>query len=491
MKHPHVIQGGMGAGVSHWKLAQAVAREGALGVVSGTALDTILARRLQQGDPHGDMRRGLQAFPRQDIANRIIARYFRRDGYPDGMPEGAPFLQIPIPHISPDGTLSQEVEELLVVAAFVEIHLARQGHDGAIGINLLEKIQIPNPALLYGAMLAGVDYVLMGAGIPVEIPGLLDRYARGEGGSIAIVVEGDGRATETRLSFDPARVLQEPPRALKRPGFLAIVSSNVLAKTMLTRASGAVDGIIVEDHTAGGHNAPPRGELRLTEEGEPIFGPKDTVDLGRMAELPVPFWLAGSRSFPESLYRAIKDGAAGIQVGTLFAFCRESGFLDRFKRQFLERVQAGTVRVFTHPTASPTGYPLKMALLEDTVGNEEEFRRRPRVCNLGLLRRVYRRDDGTLGYRCPADRESRYRDHRGDPQESRHARCLCNSLLAAVGQAMEYAGGYLEKPLFVPGECLDSLRALIRKAGLNYTAADVVQFLTGVAASTKAPGYSA
>jgi len=42
---PVIIQGGMGVGVSSWWLAQAVARTGQLGVVSGTALDAVLARR--------------------------------------------------------------------------------------------------------------------------------------------------------------------------------------------------------------------------------------------------------------------------------------------------------------------------------------------------------------------------------------------------------------------------------------------------------------
>ena len=44
-----IIQGGMGAAVSSWRLAKAVSRRGQLGVVSGVALDLILARRLQDG----------------------------------------------------------------------------------------------------------------------------------------------------------------------------------------------------------------------------------------------------------------------------------------------------------------------------------------------------------------------------------------------------------------------------------------------------------
>ena len=42
-----LVQGGMGVGISDWRLAHAVSERGQLGVVSGTALDELLARRLQ------------------------------------------------------------------------------------------------------------------------------------------------------------------------------------------------------------------------------------------------------------------------------------------------------------------------------------------------------------------------------------------------------------------------------------------------------------
>ena len=49
-----IIQGGMGVAISGWRLAAAVGcLPGCLGVVSGTAIDTVLARRLQDGDPGG------------------------------------------------------------------------------------------------------------------------------------------------------------------------------------------------------------------------------------------------------------------------------------------------------------------------------------------------------------------------------------------------------------------------------------------------------
>lgn len=44
-----LIQGGMGVGVSNWELAKAVSIEGQLGVVSGTGINTVFIRRLQDG----------------------------------------------------------------------------------------------------------------------------------------------------------------------------------------------------------------------------------------------------------------------------------------------------------------------------------------------------------------------------------------------------------------------------------------------------------
>src|SRR5450755_4751899 len=90
-KHPVIIQGGMGAGVSSWRLARAVSQLGQLGVVSGTALDHILARRLQDGDPGGHMRRALDQFPFRKMAARIWEAYY----IPGGKTESQPYKNLP------------------------------------------------------------------------------------------------------------------------------------------------------------------------------------------------------------------------------------------------------------------------------------------------------------------------------------------------------------------------------------------------------------
>lgn len=65
---PVLIQGGMGVAVSDWRLARAVSEAGHLGIVSSTALDAVMARRLQLGDPGGHIRRALAAFPVPEAA---------------------------------------------------------------------------------------------------------------------------------------------------------------------------------------------------------------------------------------------------------------------------------------------------------------------------------------------------------------------------------------------------------------------------------------
>ena len=166
---PAVIQGGMGVGVSGWPLARAVARTGQLGVVSGVALDATLARRLQLGDPGGHLRRALAHFPAPAVAEQILARYF----VPGGLDPAQPFRPVPRLGLRP----SQARTELTAAANFAEVFLAKEGHDGTVGINYLEKIQLATPAAVYGAMLGGVDYVLHGGGHPGRHPALLNAFA--------------------------------------------------------------------------------------------------------------------------------------------------------------------------------------------------------------------------------------------------------------------------------------------------------------------------
>jgi nitronate monooxygenase len=461
----------MGVGVSNWRLAHAVSRLGQLGVVSGTALDALFVRRLGDGDKDGAMRRGLEAFPFRAMARRVWDEYF----VPGGKSDDTPYRLTPVHrHNEP-----RKLSELCMVANFVEVFLAREGHSNPVGINYLEKVQIPHLASIYGAMLAGVGCVLMGAGIPLQIPGVLDAYAAECSAEYKLSVTGAAADFDTKMRFDPADYAEGPLPKLTRPKFLAIVSSNTLATTMLRRASGKVNGFVIESPTAGGHNAPPRGKLQLTESGEPVYGERDRVDLAGLRALGVPFWLAGGYGSPEKLREALAEGASGVQVGTAFAFSEESGLRDDLKKQLLAQAAAKNAVVFTDPLASPTGFPFKVAQLEGTSSETGVYEARPRLCDLGFLREPYATPEGKEGYRCSAEPLNNYMAKGGTPEETVGRKCLCNALMANVGKAQIRSGGATEPALVTVGDDLNTVGQFLAPGASSYTAADVIDKLLG------------
>jgi nitronate monooxygenase len=468
MLHPKIIQGGMGAGVSDWRLARAVSQTGHLGVVSGTALAVIFARRLQIGDPGGHMRRALAEFPVPGVAAKVLADYF----IPGGKSARAPFKLTPLPGLEP----SPDYTALTVAANFAEVFLAKTGHDGPVGINFLEKIQFPTLPSIYGAMLAGVDYVLMGAGIPRAIPGVLDLLARGETATLKMDVEGALSGEEFHSTFDPAAFCGGSVRQLKRPHFLGIIASATLAMTLARKSSGRVDGFVVEGETAGGHNAPPRGPMQLNAAGEPIYGPRDVADLDKIRELGLPFWLAGSYGAAGKLEEALRLGAAGIQVGTAFAFCEESGVRADLKQQIFALSREGALRVFTDPLASPTGFPFKVVQLPGTLSDAAS---RSRLCDLGFLRRSYRKADGAIGYRCPAEPVDDYVRKGGAVEETRGRICVCNGLLATIGLGHSEFEKSFSLPLVTAGNEIARIARFLRPGKNSYSAAEAVGLLLG------------
>ncbi len=468
MKFPTIIQGGMGVGISDWQLANAVARQGQLGVVSGTGLNTVFVRRLQDGDPDGAMRRAMAHFPAPDLAARVLDAYL----IPAGKPPEAAYRAVPMYTASP----SLELQAITVLANFVEVFLAREGHSGPVGINLMEKIQMPNPASLYGAMLAGVDYVLMGAGIPREIPGVLDKLAQHLPVAISQHVEQAAPDDHFQITFDPHELHLPVRTALKRPLFLAIIASTTLALALTKKATGRVDGFVIEGATAGGHNAPPRGALQLNPRGEPVYGPRDEVDLGKIREIGLPFWLAGAYATPERLGQALAEGAQGVQIGTTFALCDESGLASALKAAVIAQIQAGTSAVFTDPQASPTGFPFKVAEVPGTLADADVYAARPRMCDLGYLRSAYKREDGRLGFRCPAEPVEAYLKKGGALEDTVGRKCLCNALLANVDLPQQRES-YTEQPLITLGDDMQAVTHLLAAGASSYSAEAAIAYL--------------
>ncbi len=466
---PVVIQGGMGIAVSGWQLARQVALAGQMGVLSGTALDGVLARVLQDGDPGGHRRRALAAFPSQEIAQRILNTYFIEGG----RREGQAYRPHPTLTISP----SRAAIELSLAGNFAEVWLAKEGHQGVVGINFLEKIQTATLSAGLGAMLADVDYVIMGAGVPREIPRMLTEFAAGRTGHLSISVIG--ATSEHRASLDPHTYLGADLPELRRPQFLAIVSAHILAAYLNKDPEIRPDGFIVEGPTAGGHSAPPRGKMVLDEAGEPIYGPKDDADLAKMVPLGVPFWLAGAYGTPERVAEATAAGAAGVQVGTLFALATESGLVPELRDQLRSQLAEGTLVVRNDPRASPTGFPFKVAELPGTLAKAEVYAARERICDLGYLRVPAERADGSLVYRCASEPAHMYLKKGGAEEDIAGRVCLCNCLMANVGLGQLRPNGRTEDPAVTLGQDLDGARRLMAELPEGWTAREAVDWLLG------------
>jgi NAD(P)H-dependent flavin oxidoreductase YrpB (nitropropane dioxygenase family) len=464
--YPTIIQGGMGIAVSSWQLAKEVSIAGELGVISGTAIDSVVARRLQDGDINGDIRRALAAYPDQETTKEIMDRFFTEGG----RQEGKPYLDVP--KLSIKGNLFSN--KLLAVASFVEVWLAKEGHNGLIGMNILEKIQLAIPAQLYGAMLADVDYILIGAGIPAQIPHLLNEISLGN--KVAMKVDVADTKEKHYLHFDP-RTLGVDNFPIKRPLFLAIVTSHALVAYLNKDEETKPDGYVIEYHVAGGHNAPPRAKNHVSDEGEAIYNELDTPNLEKICASGSPFWLAGGYATPAKVKEAISFGAQGVQVGSLFALANESGFTDENRSSILSSLADPTMRVMTDASASPTGFPFKVIQNNQTLSNESLYAERTRICDLGYLRTMFQREKGGIGYRCPAEPLDNYEFKNGQVDQAQGSKCLCNALMADIGLGQTRPDGRIEISLLTFGSDLDGPRALRALHPQGWNAVQALNFL--------------
>jgi len=510
LQNIRLIQGGMGVYVSNWRLARTVALERpgvTVGTVSGTALDIVYVRMLQLGDPGGNVRRAMAAFDDQfgvTIGKKIVDRYFIEGGKaPNARFKNAPKQMVRLPNgsdILPANpqpaapiqlSLEPEAVDLLIASGYAEVWLAKQGHAGRIFINFLHKIELPLLHTMYGAMLAGVDGFIVGAGNPDGLPAVRSRLVQHDPVTheIPVLYRESGESFE--LVFDPrqvadGRLAQKP---LARPAFLAIVSLQNLVQALAQSRTEPPDGFIIEHHTAGGHNAGPQGPLKKDEKGQPIYGPEDEPDLQAIRQVGLPFWLAGGYGSREKLALARSLGATGVQVGTLFALSQDSGLKPAYRSAILEALKKGTDESSLVLTTlfSPTGFPFKVVQLEGTLADPQVYAKRMRVCDIGLLQQrglSKPAEDGSrrIFQRCSAAPLNDFMSKRGLLPNTTDRRCLCNGLMAAAGlaQTLPQEGDHMEEPAIVTlGNHLDGVRRLSRNGQAPYFVHDVVTDILG------------
>ena len=506
LKKIKLIQGGMGVYVSNWRLAKAVALEKpgiTAGTVSGTGLDWVYVRLLQLGDPGGHVRRAFKAFDNtyeSGIGEKILNRYFIERGKSPASHfknppqqllralDGSDVIPLPShPEISVPLSLDNDTIELLIVTGFAEVWLAKEGHNGNIFINFLKKVELPLVYTMYGAMLANLDGVIIGAGNPDGLPAICSQLVNHEKVKIDIQVLYREPGEDFYVPFDPKMVADGKfsPKPLRRPAILAIASLQGLVQALANSQSEPPDGFIIEHHTAGGHNAGPQGPMKLDELGQPIYSELDEPELETIQQIGLPFWLAGGYGSREKIQLARKHGAIGVQVGSVFALAEESGMKPAYRTAILDEINNGKEDEALVRTTlfSPTGFPFKGAQLGGTLADDAVYQTRNRLCDIGLLqqRGLSKPDENgqrKLFHRCSAAPVESFVNKRGLPHNTESRRCLCNGLLSTVG--LGQVKNQREEPAIVTiGNHLDSVRRLSHQGQHPYWVRDVVEDLLG------------
>jgi NAD(P)H-dependent flavin oxidoreductase YrpB (nitropropane dioxygenase family) len=419
---PRLIQAGMGIHISSARLANETSRLGALGVVSGAALRHVVIEDVRAGEEEAIE----------------IARTFPVALYVDELLTfalGGARHTHAVPVDTPDSRHKARPRRLSAIAAYVEVMRAKRGHRGKVGINVMWKCTLTVLPTIYGAMLAGVDALLCGAGVPMELPDIVAKIRAGRDMEY-LPLTGTGTYARFAIAQDNTTSLLQ---AMQAPKLMPMLSNFAFAKRMLDvwqkEYSGARPfSFVLEHHAAGGHNAPPRNKSEFTEQ--------DSIDsyFDKVLALGVPVYVAGA--FKHGGTRAefqewTARGAYSLQVGSRFALCEESGMHPDLRQKIVEAVARGELEVTTSPAMSPTGYPIKHVSLLGTVSQMEVYEARPRVCNKMYLTQSHfaPQPDGSTKetYICPAMPPQQYERLGGDVADTKDRVCLCNGLLSTAG----------------------------------------------------------
>jgi len=120
-------------------------------------------------------------------------------------------------------------------------------------------------------------------------------------------------------------------------------------------------------------------------------------------------------------------------------------------------------------------------MMEGTLTDPTLYAQRERICDMGFLRTLYKRPDGKIGYRCPAEPPEDYIRKGGAAEDTVGRVCLCNALGASAGFPQIREDGYIEKPLITSGNDLVNLKRLIPVGQDHFSAREVVDYLLGAA----------
>jgi len=323
-----IIQGGMGVGVSLYPLASAVAKEGGVGIVSSACLDRLVSKRT--GKKH----------------NTYDATY-------------------------------------------EEVSLAKSS-GGFAGINIMVALVRDYEASVKGALDAGADVIISGAGLPLSLPAI------------------------------------QPP---KDTALIPIVSSARALELICKkweRLGYRPDAIVLEGPLAGGHLGFKIDQIYMeSNKLENLLPPvKDMAK--KYGDFPV--IVAGGVYTYDDIVMFLKMGADGVQMGTRFLATEESSATPDYKNAVIMAKDEDII-VADRP-GSPCGLPFRVIKQSPMYVSSLNKLRKPK-CDKGY---VLLKDAEGKFTRCPAK----------DSNENHF--CICNGLLSSANYNPD-----MEEPLFTVG----------------------------------------
>lgn len=323
-----IIQGGMGVGVSLNPLANAVAREGGVGIVSSACLDRLLSKR----------------------TGRKLNSY---------------------------------------EAAYEEVSLAKNS-GGVAGINIMCALGRDYSDSVKGALDAGADVIISGAGLPLTLPAI---QAPKETALIPIV--------------SSARALEIICKKWEKLGYRP-------------------DAVVLEGPLAGGHLGFKMDQIDTVENKlENLLPPvKDMAK--KYGDFPI--IVAGGIYTYDDIVGYLKAGAGGVQMGTRFLATEESSASSDYKSSVVAARESDII--VAYDPGSPCGLPFRIIRQSPMYVSALSKKRAPK-CDKGY---VLQKDSEGKYSICPAKRSNE------------HHFCICNGLLSSA----DY-NPHEEEPLYTVG----------------------------------------
>jgi len=253
---PPIIQGGMGVRVSGAKLAAAVANEGCAGVIASVGLGNF-------------------------------------EDYPGG-----------------------EAIEVNREALRQEIRTAKSHSKGVIGVNVMVALT-DYDNLIRIAVEEKVNFITSGAGLPFNLPGLVD---------------------DKDIALIP---IVSSARAL-----------GIICSKWQSRYNRLPDAVVVEGPCAGGHLGFKHDELESNSHSSLDQLISETVEVANSFDPAIPVIAAGGVYDGPDIIKMLKLGASGVQIATRFVCTDECDVDDAFKATYIN-AKKGDVQIIHSPVGMP------------------------------------------------------------------------------------------------------------------------------------------